>query len=41
LHIQQFLIYPAAVFLFTVLVGIYPAVVAGRMTISDALRKSF
>jgi ABC-type lipoprotein release transport system permease subunit len=41
LHMQQFLIYPAAVFLFTVLVGIYPAAVAARMTISDALRKSF
>ncbi len=41
LHLQQFLIYPAAVFLFTLLVGLYPAGVAARMSISDALRKSF
>lgn len=41
LHPQQFLIYPAAVFLFTLLVGLYPAGVASRMSISDALRKSF
>jgi ABC-type lipoprotein release transport system permease subunit len=40
LHLQQFLIYPAAVFLFTLLVGLYPAGVAARMSISDALRKS-
>ena len=40
LHPQQFLIYPAAVFLFTLLVGLYPAGVAARMSISDALRKS-
>jgi ABC-type lipoprotein release transport system permease subunit len=41
IHPQQFLIYPAAVFLFTLLVGLYPAAVASRMSISDALRKSF
>jgi ABC-type antimicrobial peptide transport system permease subunit len=40
LHLQQFLIYPAAVFLFTLLVGLYPAGVAAKMSISDALRKS-
>ncbi len=40
LHVQQFLIYPGAVFLFTLLVGLYPAGVAARMSISEALRKS-
>jgi ABC-type lipoprotein release transport system permease subunit len=40
IHLQQFIIYPAAVFLFTLLVGLYPAGVAARMSISDALRKS-
>jgi putative ABC transport system permease protein len=40
LQIRQFIIYPAAVFLFTLLVGLYPAGVAARMSISDALRKS-
>ncbi|MFP4081730.1 MAG: ABC transporter permease [Candidatus Aminicenantes bacterium] len=40
IQIKQYIIYPAAVFLFTVLVGFYPAVVAGKMSISDALRKS-
>jgi len=39
-HIQQFIIYPLAVFVFTMLIGHYPAVVAGRMSISNALRKS-
>jgi lipoprotein-releasing system permease protein len=37
----QFLIYPAAVFLFTVLVGLYPAFWAARMRVAEALRKSF
>lgn len=40
LHIQQFIIYPMAVFLFTLLVGLYPARVAGKMRVADALRKS-
>jgi ABC-type lipoprotein release transport system permease subunit len=39
-HIQQFIIYPIAVFAFTMLIGHYPAIVAGRMSISNALRKS-
>jgi ABC-type lipoprotein release transport system permease subunit len=39
-HFQQFLIYPAAVFFFTLLVGLYPAGVAARMSISEALRRS-
>lgn len=40
LNIRQFVIYPLATFLFTVLVGFYPAIVASKMSISDALRKS-
>ncbi|MBN2408317.1 MAG: ABC transporter permease [Candidatus Aminicenantes bacterium] len=40
LHFQQFFIYPAAVFFFTLLVGLYPAGVAARMSISEALRRS-
>ncbi|MFQ5722779.1 MAG: ABC transporter permease [Candidatus Aminicenantales bacterium] len=40
IHPQQFIIYPAALFLFTLLTGLYPAIVAGRMSITNALRKS-
>jgi ABC-type lipoprotein release transport system permease subunit len=40
LKVKQFIIYPIIVFLFTLIVGLYPAVVAGRMTVADALRKS-
>ncbi|HSA95190.1 MAG TPA: FtsX-like permease family protein [Acidobacteriota bacterium] len=40
LHVQQFIIYPLAVFAFTLLVGLYPAHVAGKMRVADALRKS-
>jgi len=40
IHIQQYIIYPAAVFIFTLLIGFYPAIVASRMSISNALRKS-
>ena len=40
IHIRQFIIYPLATFLFTVLIGLYPAIVASRMSISKALRKS-
>ena len=39
-NIRQFIIYPLATFLFTVLVGLYPAIVASKMSMSDALRKS-
>jgi ABC-type lipoprotein release transport system permease subunit len=41
LHVQQFIIYPLAVFVFTLLVGLYPARVAGKMRVADALRRSF
>jgi len=40
LKIRQFYIYPIWVFIFTLLVGLYPAFVAGRMSISGALRKT-
>lgn len=40
MRISQFIIYPIAVLVFTMLIGIYPAVVAARMSVSDALRKS-
>lgn len=36
----QYIIYPIGVIIFTFLVGIYPAVVAAKMSVSDALRKS-
>ncbi len=40
IHFQQFIIYPAALFLFTLFIGLYPALIAGRMSIANALRKS-
>ena len=40
LSARQFIVYPLAVFLFTVLVGLYPARTAGKMKIAEALRKS-
>lgn len=36
----QYVFYPAGIVIFTFLVGLYPAVVAARMSISEALRKS-
>jgi ABC-type antimicrobial peptide transport system permease subunit len=36
----QFVIYPLGLFVFTLLVGLYPAAVASRMSIPDALRRS-
>lgn len=40
IHIQQYIIYPIAVFAFTLFIGLYPATVASKMQISEALRKS-
>ncbi len=37
---HDFILYPAGVFVFTLLVGIYPAWWAGKMKVADALRKS-
>jgi len=36
----QFLIYPAAVFLFTLFVSAYPALAAGKLKPAEALRRS-
>jgi ABC-type lipoprotein release transport system permease subunit len=38
--VWHFIIFPVGVFIFTMLVGIYPAWAAGRLRIADALRKS-
>jgi hypothetical protein len=37
---MQFIKYPAWVIVFCTLVGLYPALVAGRMQIAAAMRKS-
>ena len=39
--ISQFVVYPICVFLFTVLIAIYPAAYASRLTPARAMRKSF
>ncbi|MBN1797285.1 MAG: ABC transporter permease [Spirochaetales bacterium] len=36
----QFIVYPVGLFVFMLLVGLYPAGVAARMSIADAIRKS-
>ncbi len=38
--LRQFVIYPFGVFIFTLIVGMYPAYVAGKMSITKALKKS-
>jgi ABC-type lipoprotein release transport system permease subunit len=40
-QVKQFLLYPLAVFVFTVLVGLYPAIFAARMKPAKAMRRSF
>lgn len=40
LEARQFVIYPLALLIFTMLMGLYPAHVAGKMRVADALRKS-
>lgn len=40
INLRQFIIYPISVFIFTIIVGLYPAYVAGKIVITDALRKS-
>jgi len=36
----QFIVYPIGLFIFTIIVGLYPAFVAARMSIVDAIHKS-
>ncbi len=40
MNIFQYIKYPVFVFIFTIIVGLYPAIVAGKMKVTDALRKS-
>ncbi|MCP4214892.1 MAG: ABC transporter permease [bacterium] len=40
LRVWDLVVYPVGLFVFTLLVGIYPAYVAGKMKLADALRKS-
>jgi ABC-type antimicrobial peptide transport system permease subunit len=40
MKVYQFIVYPIGLFLFTLLVGLYPATVASRMSITDAIRRS-
>jgi len=40
LQLRQFVVYPLATLAFTLLIGLYPARVAGQMKVADALRKS-
>lgn len=40
MKVHQFIVYPVSVFLFTLIVGLYPAMVAGKMKVAEALRKS-
>lgn len=39
--IKQFIVYPIAVFVFTILMGLYPALFAARMSPAKAMRRSF
>jgi ABC-type lipoprotein release transport system permease subunit len=41
LKLRQFVLYPALVFVFTTLIGVFPAVRAARMSPAKAMRKSF
>jgi ABC-type antimicrobial peptide transport system permease subunit len=41
LEVEQFVIYPIAVFIFTVFAGLYPAIFAARMSPAKAMRRSF
>jgi len=41
LELKQFIIYPLAVFAFTALVGLFPALTAARLKPAEAMRRSF
>ncbi|MEN8222570.1 MAG: FtsX-like permease family protein [Acidobacteriota bacterium] len=40
MNLMQYIKYPVFVLIFTIVVGLYPAYVAGKMKVTDALRKS-
>lgn len=40
-EVRQFLVYPLAAFLFTLLIALYPATYAAKLTPAKAMRKSF
>jgi lipoprotein-releasing system permease protein len=40
-QIKQFIVYPIAVFVFTILMGLYPALFAAKMSPAKAMRRSF
>lgn len=40
MEIRQFIVHPLLIFIFTILVSIYPSIHAGKINIADALRKS-
>ena len=41
LEVQQFIIYPISVFIFTIIAGLYPARHVAKMAPVDAMRRSF
>ena len=41
LTIEQFIIYPVSVFVFTIIAGLYPAWHVAKMSPVDAMRRSF
>ncbi len=41
LHVSQFIVYPICAFLFTLLIALYPASYAAKLTPARAMRKSF
>jgi len=41
IELKQYVVYPVAVILFTVLIGLYPASYAARMNAAQAMRRSF
>jgi ABC-type lipoprotein release transport system permease subunit len=40
LRVRQFIVYPAAVFVFTLFVGLYPAAYAARMSVTGAMKRT-
>jgi len=40
IQLKQYIFYPLSIFIFTLIIGLYPAYIAGKMNVADALRKS-